>query len=182
MNGFCAKPIFMSELRDVLAGRQRAGAEGADDSGASIRTGGADTLLVDTCAPGKRVLLVEDNALNQEIVAEILGQMGCAVDVASGVDEALRIMEKAAPGQNDLVLMDVQMPHMDGYEATRQIRCLPDPAVAGVPIVAMTANAFDEGRRDALAAGMDGHLAKPIEVEKLAEVLRSCGEWAAGTR
>ena len=80
-------------------------------------------------------------------------------------------VRSAAPGQYDLILMDVQMPIMNGYEATRAIRALPDPALAGIPIVAMTANAFEEDRKLALECGMNDHIAKPINVQKLIEVI-----------
>lgn len=83
----------------------------------------------------------------------------------------LIIMSKAAPGQYDLILMDIQMPRMNGYEATRAIRQLPDPAASSIPIIAMTANAFDEDKQEALEAGMNGHISKPIEISKLMETL-----------
>ena len=121
---------------------------------------------------GIRILLVDDNELNREIAQEVLEDEGCIVaDVAENGVIALGKVQNSPPGTYDVVLMDVQMPVMDGYEATRRIRALEDPALASIPILAMTANAFDEDRRDALAAGMNGHLAKPIEVEKLKAAL-----------
>ena len=122
---------------------------------------------------GRRVLLAEDNALNREIALYLLEDMGLRVDCAENGAEAVELARTSADGPYDLILMDIQMPVMDGYAATRQIRSLPDPAVAGIPIVAMTANAFDEDRRNAMEAGMNAHVAKPIEVEKLREVLRA---------
>ena len=122
---------------------------------------------------GKKLLLAEDNALNQEIAVEILKGMGFAVDVASDGEEAVRLVRDSKPGQYDLILMDIQMPHMDGYEATRQIRNLPDAGLANIPIVAMTANAFDDDKQEAFAAGMNGHIGKPIEIPKLLKTLKN---------
>ena len=120
---------------------------------------------------GKKLLLVEDNALNRELAQEILKEAGFAVDTAEDGEIAVQKMRQAAPGQYDLILMDIQMPKMDGYEATRQIRALPDAAKAGIPIFAMTANAFEEDRQNALEAGMDGHIAKPLDIPHLLHVL-----------
>ena len=120
---------------------------------------------------GKTILLVEDNELNQEIAVEVLEQAGFRVEVASNGLEAVGKMEGAGAARFDAVLMDVQMPVMDGYEATRRIRAMTSPACKRVPIVAMTANAFEEDRRAALAAGMNAHVAKPIDVEVLLKTL-----------
>ena len=120
---------------------------------------------------GKKLLLVEDNALNRELAQEILKEAGFVVDTAEDGEIAVQKMKQAAPGQYDLILMDIQMPKMDGYEATRQIRALPDAAKAGIPIFAMTANAFEEDRQNALKAGMDGHIAKPLDIPHLLQVL-----------
>ena len=120
---------------------------------------------------GEKILLVEDNELNQEIAVEILRQAGFAVEVASDGLEAVRKMESADAGRYDAILMDIQMPVMDGYEATRRIRAMGTPSCKDVPIVAMTANAFEEDRRAALAAGMNGHVAKPIDIASLLKTL-----------
>jgi len=120
---------------------------------------------------GKRVLLAEDNALNREIAMEILKKEGMIVEAVENGREAVEKIEDNEPGYYDVVLMDIQMPVMDGYEAAREIRKLEDPVKASVPIAAMTANAFEEDRRNALEAGMNGHVAKPVEVSKLKETL-----------
>lgn len=132
-----------------------------------------ETVSKDICFEGKKILLVEDNELNQEIAIEILQEAGFIVDVANDGSVAVEKMREAENGKYDLILMDVQMPVMDGYEATRRIRGLDDPAAADIPIIAMTANAFDEDKKAALDAGMNGHIAKPIDVSKLMELLES---------
>lgn len=125
---------------------------------------------------GKRVLLAEDNELNAEIAQVILETMGMEVDLAEDGVVCVNKLCAAEAGRYDVILMDIQMPNMNGYEATQRIRSLDDTVKSHIPIIAMTANAFDEDRRMALEAGMNGHLAKPIEPEKimrtLVEVLR----------
>ena len=120
---------------------------------------------------GKKILLVEDNELNREIATDILEEEGMIIDTAEDGDIAVEKMRRASMGQYDLILMDIQMPKMNGYEATRAIRKLPIPYAASIPIVAMTANAFDEDKQNAFAAGMNGHIAKPIDVPKLISTL-----------
>ena len=120
---------------------------------------------------GKRVLLAEDNEMNRMIAAAILEKAGFAVEAASDGQEAVEKVGAAPSGYYDIILMDVQMPVMDGYEATRRIRGLEDPGKAGVPIVAVTANAFEEDRKNALEIGMDGHLAKPYDIPKMMEMM-----------
>lgn len=120
---------------------------------------------------GKKILLVEDNELNMEIAVEILEDEGIIVDTASDGDIAVDKIKNAVAGSYDLILMDIQMPHMNGYEATRAIRALPNDFASSIPIIAMTANAFDEDKRNAFDAGMNDHIAKPINVELLLRTL-----------
>lgn len=120
---------------------------------------------------GKRILLAEDNDLNAEIAAELLGELGFEVERAPDGDVCVAMLERAGEGYYDLILMDIQMPNMDGYQAARAIREMADPAKAGIPIAAMTANTFQEDREQSRAAGMDAHLAKPVDIQKLTETL-----------
>ena len=163
VTAFCSKPMFMSDLRETLMS-----ALGQN------QTDAAQELLPQKNADfkGRHILLVEDNELNREIAQEILREYGFRVDTAENGAVAVEKVCTAAPGSYDLVLMDVQMPVMDGYTATRQIRALGDPALAKIPILAMTANAFDEDRRNALESGMTGFLSKPIVIGDLVQELR----------
>ena len=120
---------------------------------------------------GKKLLVVEDNELNLEIASTLLKEAGFEVDTAENGKIAVEKVEAASAGRYDLILMDIQMPEMDGYEATRRIRALPDARKAALPIVAMTANAFEDDRKNALHAGMNGHIAKPLDIQKLFQVL-----------
>ena len=120
---------------------------------------------------GKKLLVVEDNELNLEIASTLLKEAGFEVDTAENGKIAVEKVEAASAGRHDLILMDIQMPEMDGYEATRRIRALPDARKAALPIVAMTANAFEDDRKNALHAGMNGHIAKPLDIQKLFQVL-----------
>ena len=122
-------------------------------------------------AQNYHILLVDDNMLNREIAVELLSDAGFAITTAIDGKDALEQVASSEPGTFDLVLMDIQMPIMNGYEAARAIRALPNKEVASVPILAVTADAFDEDRQRALEAGMNGHLPKPIEVDKLFGVL-----------
>ena len=120
---------------------------------------------------GRTILLAEDNDLNAEIAKTILENAGLKIDcVEDGIQCVNRIMEMPA-GTYDMILMDIQMPKMNGYKATQEIRHLLDRNKACIPIIAMTANAFEEDKRDAIAAGMNGHIAKPIQVDKLLSIL-----------
>ena len=127
-----------------------------------------DTSIFD----GKRLLIVEDNELNREIACEILSEYGFLIDTAHNGVEALDKIMHCQDNEYDLIIMDVQMPIMDGYEATRRIRALDDPRLASIPILAMTANAFEEDRRDAKECGMDGFLSKPINIEEIVAGLK----------
>lgn len=120
---------------------------------------------------GKRILLVEDNMVNMEIARMILDESGFTVETAEDGQIAVDMVTAADAGYYDLVLMDIQMPNLDGYGATRAIRGMSDPAKAAVPIVAMTANAFKEDREAALAAGMQDHIAKPVDVELMLQTI-----------
>ena len=121
---------------------------------------------------GRRILLVEDNKVNQMIAQKVLEKTGFEVDVADDGTVAVEKVRGATPGQYDLILMDIQMPIMDGYEATRQIRALDSP-LAGIPIIALSANALEEDKRNSLESGMNNHVGKPFNVQKLLELLRS---------
>ena len=120
---------------------------------------------------GRKILLAEDNDLNAEIAETILKRAGLKTERVEDGIQCVNRIEKMPAGTYDMILMDIQMPKMDGYKATQAIRNLPDKDKAGIPIIAMTANAFDEDKRDALAAGMNGHIAKPIQVDKLLSLL-----------
>ena len=164
VNAFCAKPLFMSDIRETLMaaiGQKQTGAEDRilPEAGPDFR--------------GRCILLVEDNELNREIAEEILKQYGFLVDIAENGAVAVEKVKNSAPGTYDLVLMDIQMPVMNGYEATEQIRALEDPALAKIRILAMTANAFDEDRKKALKCGMDGFMSKPIVMEELIRELQN---------
>ena len=162
VTAFCAKPMFLSDLRETLMSAL-----------GQKPTDAVQGLLLEKNADfkGKHILLVEDNELNREIAQEILREYGFLVDSAENGAVAVEKVSTAAPGSYDLVLMDVQMPIMDGYTATRKIRALDDPARAKLPILAMTANAFDEDRRNALESGMNGFLSKPIVIDDLVQEL-----------
>ena len=163
VTAFCSKPLFMSELRSVLtqpfAAAQTKRKEKGDDR---------DSL---PDFSGKRVLLAEDNEMNQMIAKAILSETGISIDIACDGAEAVEKMTSEPAGYYDIILMDIQMPKMDGYEAAKRIRELDDPKKANIAIVAVTANAFEEDRKIALEAGMNGHLAKPYDIPAIMETL-----------
>ncbi len=159
---FVVKIVFM--LQDIEEELQQIEST-QDGNGAFV----ADTSSI---FEGKRLLLVEDNDLNREIARMILSEEGLIVEEAADGGEAVEKVSSSEPGYYSLVLMDIQMPVMDGYEATRRIRQLSNSALADIPIVAMTANAFAEERTKALSCGMDGHIAKPIEVPVLLKTIK----------
>ena len=161
INAFCSKPLFISEFIRCLVQvlnleREEKKAVGKDE---------------DIDMEG-RILLVEDNELNREIASEILKEAGFQIDEADDGKKAVEMLAASAPGYYRLVLMDIQMPVMDGYEATRAIRRLENKELSEIPIVAMTANAFDEDRKKAFECGMNSHIAKPVDVEILFDTLR----------
>ena len=159
VTAFCSKPIFLSELRGILAApyMEQESTEETEESEPNF--------------DGKRILLVEDNELNQEIAREILQNVGFIIDTADDGTIAVERMKENPADTYDLILMDVQMPIMNGYQATRAIRALDDASKASIPIVAMTANAFEEDRKEAMDSGMNGYVAKPIDIEKLMQTL-----------
>ena len=159
VTAFVSKPLFMSELREVLT--------------RPIRTKSMKKeVLVDVDFTGKKILLVEDNELNQEIATEILQRAGFVVDIAEDGIVAVDKMAAADSDCYDLILMDIQMPKMNGFIATREIRTLSDNKKANIPIIAMTANAFEEDKKRAFECGMNGFIAKPINIKTLMSTLR----------
>ena len=163
VTAFCSKPMFLSDLRDALL----------TATGHAPKAAEPDVLPeAQADFRGRHVLLVEDNELNREIAVEILHEYGFLVDTAENGAIAVDKVRSSPAGRYDLVLMDIQMPVMDGYTATRRIRALNDPARAAVPIVAMTANVFEEERKRAFDCGMNGFLSKPLVIDALIAVLR----------
>ena len=159
VTAFCSKPIFLSNLRNILVSPV------TPDEEVEAQPEAQESFV------GKRLLLAEDNEMNQEIAQMILENAGFTLDIVENGQLAVDRMRDMPAGTYDLVLMDVQMPVMDGYAATRAIRDLEDPIRSGVPIIAMTANAFDEDREEAINSGMNGYVAKPIDIKKLMETL-----------
>ena len=160
VTSFCTKPLFLSDLRTCLNSIVNTGEEKEESDSsktAQIHTG--------------RILLAEDIDLNQEIAVAILEDAGFHTEVAGNGKIAVDMLKKSKPGYYQMILMDVQMPVMNGYEATKEIRKLADKQLASIPIIAMTANAFEEDKREAIKSGMNGHIAKPIDVGELLRTL-----------
>lgn len=162
---FLPKPFFLTSFRQrverVLSRGEAPQKEEAPDSA------GEGSIL-----SGMRILVAEDNEINMEILSELLDMSGASCDVCRNGQEVVDAFQRSTPGQYQLILMDVQMPVMNGYDATRAIRGLSHPLAAGIPIIAMTANAFAEDIRDALEAGMDAHVAKPVDMAVLEQTVR----------
>ena len=161
-NGFITKPLYKSKLLQVLRSFLDEG-----DQPEPIRP----FKLSNVDYSGKRILLVEDNELNREIAVEIIGSTGITIDTAINGLDAVHKVAQSEEGFYQIILMDIQMPIMDGYEATRQIRSLQRRDIAHMPIIAMTANAFSEDVTNAIKAGMNYHLAKPIDIGALMGIL-----------
>ncbi len=157
---FISKPLFPSDLARILT--KVCGLEKNNQN---------QVQQQDVDFSGRRILLVEDNMMNREIATEYLQDFGFLVECAEDGKIACDILSNSQPGYFDLVLMDIQMPIMDGYEATKVIRKFKNKKIANIPIIAMTANAFEEDKNAAKEAGMNGHLAKPIDIQKLIETL-----------
>ncbi|MDE6626501.1 MAG: response regulator [Lachnospiraceae bacterium] len=157
---FCSKPLFLSQLRNCLFSTVNAHRE---------KEKHVDMEKVIPHAG--RILLAEDIELNQEIAVTILGEAGYETEVAGNGQIAVDMLRNSEPGYYQLILMDIQMPVMDGYAATKAIRDLENKELASIPIVAMSANAFEEDKQEALKCGMDGHIAKPIDIQNLFDTL-----------
>ena len=166
VTAFCSKPLFLSDLQNILLKYSKNMHTMKFPEDKESENG----FYVEEFE-GKRVLLVEDMEMNQILASTILNEMGCDVEIADNGEIAV---EKVQQSNYDIVLMDIQMPVMNGYEAATVIRALPDEKFQKIPIIAMTANAFDEDKQKAIAAGMNGHLGKPIEIDKLRETLLKC--------
>ena len=158
-NAFISKPLFRSRLTKTF--NTLVGDEKAQEPNIPF----VDLKNMDLT--GRRALLVEDNELNAEIAIEILQEAGFMIELAEDGQICVDMLNRAPAGYYNLILMDIQMPHMNGYQAARTIRALKEPEKANIPILAMTANAFEEDKREAFRSGMNGHLAKPVNVREL---------------
>lgn len=160
VTAFCSKPLFLSELNKCLRSIVK-----------TDETSDEETNNTIAHFHNERILLVEDNELNQEIASELLHEAGFVTELASNGQAAIDMLTRAGAGYYSLILMDVQMPVMNGYDATKAIRKLDDPELASIPIIAMTANAFEEDKLEALRSGMNGHIAKPINIDDIIKEL-----------
>ena len=158
VTAFVEKPIFMSELRKVLTQPMEIKEETPQQTERENRYA------------GKKVLLVEDNELNREIATALLEEIGIIVDSVEDGTDAVERMNEVEDDRYDLIFMDIQMPKMDGYMTTREIRTLKNNKKANIPIVAMTADAFEEDKKKAFEAGMNAHIAKPIDINTILAV------------
>ena len=164
IDGFISKPLFRSTLYDKLSeltGNQNQRSNQEDD---------------ESDIAGMRILIAEDNDINWEIISMLLQMSGVETERAENGQRAVERMAAAAKGEFDLVFMDVQMPVMNGIEATKAIRALTDPWASRIPIIAMTADAFSENVTECLAAGMNGHIAKPIDMKLVIKEIRKIKE------
>ena len=163
ITAFCAKPLFMSDLKSALLAANNIGGRNQSEE---------EAVWTQIDYSGKRLLLVEDNELNREIAQVILEEAGFMIECAPDGTDAVAMIEAASEGYYDAVLMDVQMPVMNGYEATKAIRAMERKDVKNLPIIAMTANAMEEDKETALKSGMNAHIAKPLDIELLMSTLR----------
>ncbi len=162
VSAFIEKPLFLSDVKKIIKS-----AMNIHDTETEERSIAQEEFM------GRRILLAEDNKMNQEIAITILEEAGFFVDLAENGEMAVTKVTNHPPRHYDIILMDIQMPIMDGYEATRQIRAMEEEGKKDVPIIAMTADAFFEDRQAALACGMNEHLAKPVDLERLFAILKS---------
>lgn len=161
ITAFCAKPLFMSDLKSALLAANNLNEKKEEDA-----------AWIKDDFSGKRVLLVEDIELNREIAEIILEEAGFTVESAPDGTDAVEMVDNSSENYYDVILMDVQMPTMDGYEATRTIRNLPRKDVKDLPIIAMTANALEEDKEAAIKNGMNAHIAKPLNIDTFMDILR----------
>ena len=162
VTGFCSKPLFLSELREVLS-----------RPFVKREVNEVEKEVMDMSVfQGKRILLAEDNELNRELAEAIFTEAGFLLEMAENGKLALEMLQAREAGYYDLIISDIQMPVMDGYELSRQVRRLEDGKKAGIPILALTANAFEEDRQQVMEAQMNGHLAKPIDMEEVLKTIK----------
>ena len=162
VTGFCSKPLFLSELREVLS-----------RPFVKREVNEVEKEVMDMSVfLGKRILLAEDNELNRELAEAIFTEAGFLLEMAENGKLALEMLQAHEAGYYDLIISDIQMPVMDGYELSRQVRRLEDGKKAGIPILALTANAFEEDRQQVMEAQMNGHLAKPIDMEEVLKTIK----------